>query len=138
MADPALPRGGELHHAVIGEDAEHDLHLRLEHMLGEDFPGMNIGEPGAPDRVVAFRRDVPGARPALEARIAEQLCNGICAHGCSFRGAMPARWGMNVGVGYCNHKMLVVDMHAHGEPPTRSAWTASFLEHGAILTREPS
>jgi hypothetical protein len=84
---PAHPRGHQLHHAIIGEDAEHDLHLRLELILRErleqDLFRVNVGQPSAPHGIVAFRRDPPRDWLAPEARIAEQLCNRICAHCCS-------------------------------------------------------
>jgi hypothetical protein len=58
MAFPALPSGDQLHHAIIGEDAEHGLHLRLEFILREWFEqhlfGVNVGQPSSPDGIVAL------------------------------------------------------------------------------------
>src|SRR5580704_1437341 len=88
MALPALPRGHQLHHAIIGEDAEHDLHLRLEFILRERLEqhlfGVNVGQPSSPDGIVALRRDSPGDWLALKASVAEQLCNWICVHSWPF------------------------------------------------------
>jgi hypothetical protein len=95
VALPARSRGRQLHHAIIGEDAEHHLHLRLEHILGErleqDLLRVNVDQPGAPHGIVALRRHAPRDRFALEARIAEQLCNRICAHCRSFPQPPPRR-----------------------------------------------
>jgi hypothetical protein len=48
----------QLHHAIIGEDAEHGLHLRLEFILREWFEqhlfGVNVGQPSSPDGIVAL------------------------------------------------------------------------------------
>ena len=58
MALPALPGGRQLHHAIIGEDAEHDLHLRVEFIVRERLEqhlfGVNVGQPDSPDGVVAL------------------------------------------------------------------------------------
>jgi hypothetical protein len=58
MALPTFPRGHQLHHAIIGEDAEHDLDLRLEFILRERLEqhlfGVNVGQPSSPDGVVAL------------------------------------------------------------------------------------
>jgi hypothetical protein len=88
MALPTLPGGHQLHHAIIGEDAEHDLHLRLEFILRERLEqhlfGMNVRQPGPPDGIVAIRCDRLSDWLALEARVAEQLRNWIHAHLLSF------------------------------------------------------
>src|ERR1700676_4210938 len=89
MAFPALSSGQQLHHAIVGEDAEHDLHLRLEFILRERLEqhlfGVNVSEPSAPDGIVAVWRDVPGDGQALKTRVAEQLCNRIRVHSWPFR-----------------------------------------------------
>src|SRR4029079_19336395 len=63
---------------------EHDLHLRLEHRLRErleqDLLSLHVGEPGAPDRVVAFGADLPGDGSALKSGIGEELGNRVFRH----------------------------------------------------------
>jgi len=52
------PRRRQLHHAIISEDAEHDLHLRLELILGERLEqhllGVNVDQKSPPDGIVAL------------------------------------------------------------------------------------
>jgi hypothetical protein len=58
MALPSLPRRGQFHHAIVGEDAEHHRHLRLELIRGERLEqylfGLDVGQPSAPDGVVTL------------------------------------------------------------------------------------
>src|SRR5262249_13424161 len=85
---PALPRGHKLHDAVIREDAEHNLHLRFEFILSErleqDLFGVDMSQPGSPDRIIALWRDCPSDWLAFKARVAEQLRNWIRTHSCPF------------------------------------------------------
>src|SRR5579864_7928956 len=84
MALPALAGGRQLHHAIIGEDAEHDLHLRVEFILRKRLEqhlfGVNVRQPRSPDGIVAIRCKPPGDWLAFEARVAQQLRNWIHAH----------------------------------------------------------
>src|SRR5262245_30035458 len=87
----ALPAGSgrhQLHHTIIGEDAEHDLHLRLELIIGERLEqnlfGMNVDQPSSSNGIVALRRNSQSDGLTFEASIAEQLGKRICAHCLSF------------------------------------------------------
>src|ERR1700720_4651919 len=88
MPLPALSRRDHLHHAIVGEDAEHGLHLRpeliLRERLEENLFGLNMRQPSSPNGVVTLCCHCPSDRLAFEARIAEQPCNRICAHSFPF------------------------------------------------------
>ena len=96
MPLPALSRRDHLHHAIVGEDAEHDLHLRPELVLRERLEqnlfGLNMRQPSSPNGIVTLCCRSSSDRLAFEARIAEQLRNRICAHSFPFLRATSRRF----------------------------------------------